>query len=168
MDDLCRYLGAAYALLTQEGHAEAASLLRSSTAKVVFDYYDNLNGGMNFYKLILEVPVGAFAEIPHVLRPRPQSPTGDDSAGPSHAKAQGRLLFHGRRDRFASQGAALLLYSSEGSSPDAVCCYRSRGGSHGAGLLGEPSGVLRPRAMGHVHGLRGGVSSEPRTLRPAP
>ena len=61
--DLDRYLGAAYVLLTQDGQAEAASLLRTSTAKVAYDCYDNLNGGTNFYKLILEVPAGAFAGI---------------------------------------------------------------------------------------------------------
>lgn len=59
--DLDRYLGAAYVLLGQEGQLEAASLLRRSKGKVAFDYYDNLNGGTNFYKLILEVPAGAFA-----------------------------------------------------------------------------------------------------------
>ncbi|MEQ8079902.1 hypothetical protein ABQZ99_013865 [Xanthomonas hortorum pv. vitians] len=59
--DLDRYLGAAYVLLGQEGQLEAASLLRTSKGKVAFDYYDNLNGGTNFYKLILEVPAGAFA-----------------------------------------------------------------------------------------------------------
>jgi len=61
--DLDRYLGAAYVLLSQEGQLEAASLLRTSKGKVVFDYYDNLNGGTNFHKLILEVPAGAFAPL---------------------------------------------------------------------------------------------------------
>lgn len=61
--DLDRYLGAAYVLLAQEGQLEAASLLRTSKGKVVFENYDNLNGGTNFYKLILEVPAGAFAPV---------------------------------------------------------------------------------------------------------
>ncbi|MFL3643802.1 hypothetical protein [Xanthomonas campestris] len=67
--DLDRYLGAAYVLLTQDGQAEAASLLRTSTAKVAYDCYDNLNGGTNFYKLILEVPAGAFAGMTCPHRP---------------------------------------------------------------------------------------------------
>lgn len=68
MDDkaLDRCLGAAYVLLKESGHLDAADLLRTSSAAIQHDTYDNINGGTDFWHVTLEVPAPEFAR----LRPR--------------------------------------------------------------------------------------------------
>lgn len=65
MDDkvLDRCLGAAYVLLKESGHADAADLLRTSSATIQHDDYDNINGGTNFWSVMLEVPAPEFARL---------------------------------------------------------------------------------------------------------
>jgi hypothetical protein len=65
MDDkvLDRCLGAAYVLLKESGHVDASDLLRTSSATIQHDDYDNINGGTNFWSVMLEVPAPEFARL---------------------------------------------------------------------------------------------------------
>lgn len=65
MDDkvLDRCLGAAYVLLKESGHSDAADLLRTSSATIQHEGYDNINGGTDFWNVMLEVPAPEFARL---------------------------------------------------------------------------------------------------------
>lgn len=65
LDDqvLERCLGAAYVLLQESGHTDAADLLRTSTASLQHDTSDNWNGGTNYWNVLLEVPAPEFARL---------------------------------------------------------------------------------------------------------
>ena len=65
LDDqvLERCLGAAYVLLQESGHTDAADLLRTATAVIQHDTSDNWNGGTNYWNVLLEVPAPEFARL---------------------------------------------------------------------------------------------------------
>lgn len=65
MDDkaLDRCLGAAYVLLKESGHADAADLLRTSSATIQHDTHDNWNGGTDYWNVMLEVAAPEFARL---------------------------------------------------------------------------------------------------------
>lgn len=65
MDDkaLDRCLGAAYMLLKESGHADAADLLRTSSATIQHDTHDNWNGGTEYWAVVLEVAAPEFARL---------------------------------------------------------------------------------------------------------
>ena len=60
---LDRCLGAAYVLLKDSGHADAADLLRTSSATIQHDAHDNWNGGTDFWSVMLEVAAPEFARL---------------------------------------------------------------------------------------------------------
>lgn len=60
---LDRCLGAAYVLLKESGHGDAADLLRTSAASIQHDTYDNWNGGTNYWNVVLEVAAPEFARL---------------------------------------------------------------------------------------------------------
>ena len=65
LDDkaLDRCLGAAYVVLKESGHGDAADLLRTSAASIQHDAHDNWNGGTNYWNVVLEVAAPEFARL---------------------------------------------------------------------------------------------------------